>query len=296
LAFVVAMLAAGGCAPTSTYRYTGLTPAVRPLAWDGRAAPGGTLRVEGTITHANVETNETPGLNDTALLVPEWTVDGSVMLALSSELEVGLRGSYAAYQWAAPSAQGTLPLPSQPATWGIGPEVRVAIPFDAKRHFALGIAANMMRYETPYAEWTLTGPASPNGQAVPCTPSAVCTSGYSLFDAGNESHLVYSFGLYPSFALGDAGEYGHVFILFGGTNGFKNDGFADTPTNGSSIDVIGPVWMVGGGYGFSYDALRASAMLFRPITDHSSAVDYAVGFQMSLGVNVDLWSSDNDRD
>jgi hypothetical protein len=296
VASLAALLLAAGCTSTTPYRYTGLVPAVRPLAWDGRAAPGGTLRIEGTITHANVETKYAPQVNDTALYVPEWTADGSVMLALTGELEIGLRGSYAAYQWANPSAAGTLPLPSEPGTWGIGPEVRVAIPFDHERRFALGVAANMMRYQTPYAEWTLTGPQSANGQTVPCVPSTTCVSGYSLFDEKSESHLVYSFGLYPSIALGDDGEYGHVFAMFGGTNGFKNDGFANTPTNGSSIDVTGPVWMVGGGYGITYDAFRASAMLFRPFTDGSSPVDYSVGFQLTVGVNADLWSSDNDRD
>ena len=169
---------------------------------------------------------------------------------------IGLRGSYAAYQWANPSAAGTLPLPSEPGTWGIGPEVRVAIPFDHQKRFALGLAANMMRYQTPYAEWTLTGPQSANGQTAPCVPSTTCVSGYSLFDERSESHLVYSFGLYPSIALGDEGEYGHVFAMFGGTNGFKNDGFANTPTNGSSIDVTGPVWMVGGGYGIDARRVR----------------------------------------
>jgi hypothetical protein len=288
--------APSGCAPTTSYRYTAFAPAVRPLAWDGRAAAGGTLRLEGTITHSNVETNYAPQIHDTALFVPEWTAEGSAMLAVTSEIEVGVRGSYAAYQWADPSAAGTMPLPSEPGTWGVGPELRVAVPFDKDRRFALGVAANIMRYSVPYAEWSLTGPQSPNGQTVPCTPSSTCVNGYSLYDQQTESHLVYSFGLYPSIAIGDRGEYGHAFAMIGGTNGFKNDGFTDKPTNGSSVDVIGPVWLVGAGYGFSYDALRVSGMLFRPFTNSDSAVNYSFGFQLNVGVNIDLWSADNDRD
>jgi hypothetical protein len=84
--------------------------------------------------------------------------------------------------------------------------------------------------------------------------------------------------------------------MLGGTNGFKNDGFTTTPVNGSSVSVTGPVWMVGGGYGFSYEALRVSGMLFRPFTDGSSPVDYSLGFQLTVGVNAELWSTDNDRD
>jgi hypothetical protein len=290
------LLASAGCAPTTPYRYSAFVPAVRPLAWDGRAAKAGTLRLEGTMTHANVETNESPQVGDSALLVPEWTAEASAMLAVTSEFEVGLRGSYAAYQWADPSAAGTMPLPSEPGSWGVGPEVRVAVPLDEKRRFALGVAANLMRYETPFAEWSLTGPSSTNGQTAPCSPSSTCVNGYSLFDEKSESHLVYSFGLYPSFAIGDGGEYGHVFVMLGGTNGFKNDGFTTTPVNGSSVSVTGPVWMVGGGYGFSYEALRVSGMLFRPFTDGSSPVDYSLGFQLTVGVNAELWSTDNDRD
>ncbi len=296
LAALPLLLAAAACTPTTPYRYSAFVPAVRPIAWDGRAAKGGTFRLEGTMTHANVETNYAPRVGDSALFAPEWTAEASAMLAVTSEIEVGLRGSYAAYQWADPSASGTMPLPSQPATWGVGPEVRVAIPFDGKRRFALGVAANLMHYETPFAEWTLTGPGSPNGQTVACSPSTTCVNGYSLFDEKQESHLVYSFGLYPSMAIGDGGEYGHVFVMLGGTNGFKNDGFTDTPVNGSSVSVTAPVWMVGGGYGFSYEAVRVSGMLFRPITDRSSSVDYSMGFQLTVGVNADLWSTDNDRD
>jgi hypothetical protein len=300
-AFAAGLALVGGCAPTTPYRYSALTPAVRPLAWDGRAAPGGTLRIDGSVTHANVETDPAPVANkSSALWVPEWTADASLMLAVTSELELGLRGSYAAYQWSNASAVGTVPLPSEPSTWGIGPEVRVAIPLDEKHRFALGFAANILRYSVPYSEWTLTGPGSANGAAQSCAPSSTCVNSqgsyYSFFDERSESHLVYSFGIYPSMTVGEGGKYGHVFALLGGTNGFQNDGFATTPTNGSTVDVIGPVWMIGGGYGYSFEAFHVSAMLFRPFTDSSSAVDYSVGGQITLGVNADLWSSDNSRD
>jgi len=35
------VLAAGGCSPDTVYRFTALTPAARPLAWDGRIARRG---------------------------------------------------------------------------------------------------------------------------------------------------------------------------------------------------------------------------------------------------------------
>jgi hypothetical protein len=289
-ALCFALGALAGCAPTTPYRYTAFVPSARPIPWDGRAAKAGTLRVEGTIAGSNVETNDAPQLHDTALLVPQWTVGGSAALAITSEIEVGVRFDYASYAWRQESAAGTLPLPSRPATWSVGPELRMAIPLDEDRRFMLGVAANLVRAEVPFAEWTLTGPGSPNGAATPCTPSATCTGGYSLFDERSESHLIYSFGVYPSLAFGDHGEYGHAFALLGGTNGFKNDGFTDHPTNGSTVDVIGPVWLVGGGYGISVDSFRVAAMGFWPVTDSSSAVNYGMGFQLTIGANLPLWS------
>jgi hypothetical protein len=208
---------------------------------------------------------------------------------------MGVRVSYASYDWASPSAVGTMPLPSKPSTWGFGPEIRLAIPFDDKKRFVLGMAGNIIHHEVPYAEWSLTGPDAPNlDNKQPCTPSRTCvmsgTAAYSLFAEKSESHLTYSLGLYPSLALGDDGEYGHLFGVLAATNGFANDGFTNTATNGSTLRVTGPLWIVGGGYGMSIDWVRFSGMVFVPITEQDSPVDYGVGFQLTLGVNLELWS------
>jgi hypothetical protein len=288
--------ALGGCTPTTPYRYSAFVPAVRPIAWDGRAAKGGSIRVEGTVANVAVHPNEAPQVHDTALFVSNWSADASAMIAITSNVELGVRGHYGAYDWAAASAVGTMPLPSHPAEWGFGPELRVAVPLDRERRFALGFAGNVMRYETPYAEWKLTGPSAPGGGA-PCVPSSTCVvadgiSYYQLYDERSESHITYTFGVYPSVELGGHGdEYGHLFGLLGATNGFKNDGFTDTPTNGSSLDTTGPVWMVGGGYGISVDFGRISGLVYKPLTDSGSSVDYGLGWLVSLGVNAEVFPS-----
>jgi hypothetical protein len=252
--------------------------------------------VEGSATHASVLANPAPQIHDTAMLVPEWSVEGFAGFSVSRDVELGVRGYYAAYDWASPSAEGTMPLPSKPATWGVGPELRIAVPLDRESRFVLGIAGNLLRYETPYAEWTLTGPGSPNGVATPCSPSPTCVAGstatgayYQLYDERSESHLVYSFGVYPSMRVGGPGDsLGHVFLYFGGMNGFSNDGFTDTPTNGSTVSVTGPVWMVGAGYALVVDPVRLAGMAYKPLTDGSSPIDYGVGLQLTLGLAFDL--------
>jgi hypothetical protein len=298
--FLTSLLLLGCEAPLQTFRYTGVTPAARPLAWDGRASKAGSLRLDGSMTQETVIQNRTPVLHDTALFVPEWTAEGSAAIAVTDEVEIGLRGSYASYDWATTSAAGTMPLPSKPSTWGVGPELRVAIPFDDKKQFVLGLAANLTRNQVPYAEWSLTGASSPNGVLTPCTPSRTCVEGapgnyYVLHDERSESHLTYSLGVYPSIAFGDNAEYGHAFLLINATNGFANDGFTDTPTNGSSIRVTGPLWILGAGYGISVDWVHAAGSVFVPITDEQSPVNYGVGFQLTLGANLELWSKDPPR-
>jgi hypothetical protein len=295
----VALLSLTACTQATPYRYTALVPGARPIAWDGRGGKEGALRLQGSVDQVTIASNPNPQIHDTAVLVPRVAAEGSATLAVADEVELGVRGYYAAYGWADESAYGTMPLPSQPSSWGVGPEIRATIPLDDRRQFALGIGANLMRYEVPYAEWSLTGPNSPHGQTTPCTASSTCvtrTGGtYALFDERSESHLTYAFGLYPSIALGDEGEYGHAFGYLGGTNGFRNDGFTDTPTNGSTVSVTGPVWMVGGGYGADFDVVHASGMVFKPLTTQGDPVNYGIGFHVTLGLNLEVWQAQEER-
>jgi hypothetical protein len=239
------------------------------------------------MTHAGVDENLFPQPHDTALLVPEWTMEGAVLVAVTSRVQLGLRGAYAAAEWAQPSAVGTMPVPSSSGSWGLGPEVRASFPLDRAGRFALGVAGNVLSYQVPYAEWKLTGPASVSGQPT-CVRSPTCVSGYSLFDTRSESHLVYSAGLYPSYALGDRGQYGNLVGLLGMTTGFKNDGFTDQPTNGSTVDSVGPIVLLGIGYGIHYDRMRATGLVYWPMTDSGSPVRYGPSAQLALGVDLDL--------
>ena len=231
--------------------------------------------------------NPAPQIHDTALMVATWSVEGSAMLSVSDHVQIGVRGEWHSYDWATPSAEGTMPLPSAPSGWGVGPEMRLAFPLDEEKRFALGIAVNVMQYQVPYAEWKLGTCAA--------SPSCFVTSEgstYQLFDEKSESHLTYSLGLYPSFGIGEGNKYGHVFALVDATNGFANDGFTDTPTNGSSIRVTGPVWIVGAGYGATFDAFHLAAMGYLPLDGQGSPIAYGPGLQVTLGVALDLWSRD----
>ena len=109
-------LAAVGCAPQTQYRYSAVTPTAQPIAWDGRTEKEGFARFEGTVVGSTLKENLFPQIHDTALMVPQWTVQGAATLALAKFLELGVRGSYAAYQWTQPSAVGTMPVPDAPPT------------------------------------------------------------------------------------------------------------------------------------------------------------------------------------
>jgi hypothetical protein len=117
---------------------------------------------------------------------------------------------------------------------------------------------------------------------------------YALHDTRTENHWVYNVGLYPSYAIGDGGRYGQVFALLGLTSGFKNDGFTDQATNGSTVNEVGPIGILGAGYGIRYEAMHASGLLYRPTTDSNAPVAYNIGFQLALGVDLDLGSHDDD--
>ena len=280
-----------GCIPNTQYRYSAFTPAARPIAWDGRTARTGTLRVEGTLASTYVNENVAPQIHDTALLVPSWTAEGAAMLAVSSRLEIGVRGAYSSYDWASPSTVGTMPVPNAPPSWGVGPEIRVAIPLDDRKRFYLGIAGNTMNYQVPYAEWMLTGPGAPTGNSpVACTPSPTCVQGYSLHNTQNESHWTYSVVLQPSYAFGEKGEYGHAFVAITATTGFKNDGFTNQPSNGSTVDTFWPLWIASVGYGaLLEDLFSVSGSVFKPLTGPGSPVNYNLGFLLTVGVQAPIF-------
>jgi hypothetical protein len=287
LAALAAILS--GCTPPlTTYRYTAVIPAAQALAWDGRTVQDGHLRLEGSITSNSIERNYAPQIHDTAVRVPDETLEGAAALAIVPGVELGARYTYAAYAWTEESAVGTLPLPSHPSVWGIGPEARFTIPFDKHKRFALGMAGNILDYTVPYAEWT----------KVTCVPSATCvavsnpaggTATYGLTDERSESHWTLNFAVYPSLALGEDEEYGHVFAGFSAHSSFKNDGFTDTSSNGSTVQDAGLIWMVGGGYGITLDPVKLSAMISLPFTSESSPVNYGFTGFFTAGLDLELW-------
>jgi hypothetical protein len=280
----------GGCAPQAQYRHTAFVPAVHPIAFDGVTSPAGTLRIEGTLQWSDVAENFFPNLHDTAVRVPRWTAEGSAMLSVNAHVELGVRGSYADYAWSEDSAIGTMPLPTAPASTGYGPELHLSFPLSADHRFRLGLAGNLMLYDVPNAQWQLTGPGSSSGKPL-CTPSLDCVGGYELVDTRSDSPLVYNVGAFPSYSFGPGGEYGHVLGVMDATSGFSNDGFSDMPANGSTLNGVGPIIILGLGYGFSREWGHVSGVVYHPLTDRSSPVDYGFGFQLSLGVNIDLWEA-----
>jgi len=284
----VAALGAVGCAPLTQYRYSAVTPTAQPIAWDGRTEKEGFARFEGTVVGSSLKENLFPQLHDTALMVPQWTVQGAATLALAKVLELGVRGSYAAYGWTQPSAVGTMPVPDSPPTWGVGPEMRISVPVEKTRHLYFGIVGNAMVTSVPYAEWTLTGPnAMPVTPA--CTPSATCVQGYTLSSTQTETHIVWTLGVVPSYAFGPEGEYGHVFAGITATTGFQNDGFTDTNQSGSTVNTFFPLFVASAGYAGSIDVLRLGGQLFIPITGDSPPVAYGPGFMLTVGVAAELW-------
>jgi hypothetical protein len=296
VASALALAALTGCAPTTTYRYSAYVPAARPIPFDGVTSPAGSLHFEGTATNSSIAVNDVPKIHDTAVFVPRWTAEGAILLAVSSHVELGVRAAYADYAWAQQSAVGTMPVPNAPASLGWGPEVRLSFPLDEEKRLAIGLAGNIMSYQVPYAEWTLVNPSVAALGNPPCSTSAATCNGYTLVDTKSESHMVYSIGIYPSYAFGEHGKYGHVFGLLDGTNGFANDGFTNQQSNGSTVTSVGPIFIVGGGYAIGYEWLKASALAYWPMTDRSSPVEYGPGFMLTIGVNAPLWGRDASND
>ena len=284
---LLALLAGGlaGCAPVTPYRYSALTPAARPVAWDGRPSDRGSLRVDATLAETTVRPHDFPQPGDTALHVPKHTVDGAATIAVTNGLEIGARFSYAAYAWSTESATGTQPLPNDPSLFGWGPEVRLGGPLDDEGRWKIGFAGNLVNYAIPYAAWELG-----------CGAGAPCANGYRLADQGSEHHLAINLGVYPSVAFGPRGRFGALFAMLGGHTGYKNDGFATTAQSGSSVKDTGFIGMFGMGYGGKLDVLRLAGMLFVPFTSSSSPIDYGAGALFTVGLDVDLFGHHDDDD
>jgi len=205
IALVVASLALVACVPETAYRNAAVTPAARALPWDGGTAEAGSLRLEGGASVTTV-VEKIPKVHDSALHVPLVTAEGSMHLAVTRGLELGLRGAYAAYGWTQESAFGTLAVPSQSPTWGIGPEMRASISLDRRGRFALGFGANFLQYSVPYAEWAANG-----------------AGGFRLVDEKSSSMWALGVAFYPSINVDESGRFGHVFFGFTAHTQFGNE-------------------------------------------------------------------------
>ncbi|MBI2391975.1 MAG: hypothetical protein HYV09_20455 [Deltaproteobacteria bacterium] len=287
----VAALAAAGCTPATPYRYSAMVPAARPIPFDGRTADPGDVRVEGAVSKSTVVTNHTPELHDTAVWVPQTQVDGSATIAVSKKIEVGGRFSYASYDWARPSASGTMPFPTRPTLIGAGPEVRAAFPLDREGRFTFGLAFNFMQYRLPIAQWTKTD-ACGAGQTCyvdHATGSFGDGTTYRLDSQRLESKWTWALGLYPTYAFGPSGRYGHLIGHVGWHEGFQNDGFTDTTSSNGAVKSAGSITILGLGYGFRWKPLRLSAMGFAPLTSSRSPVSYLMGALITVGCDLELF-------
>jgi hypothetical protein len=283
-----------GCAPQTPYRNAAFVPSARPLAWDGQTAGEGKIRADGTISHGGVLTDLLPTVHQSALHVPETTVEGSAGIGIHENVEIGARVSYAAFAWTEKSAVGTPPIPKRDSIFGWGPEIRVSFPLDKKKLFNIGAAANFMFYDLPYARWART-----NTGTAPCTNSNadLCVdywsaATYKLVDEGSQERLVVNLSLSPSFTFDP--RFGHAFLLLGAHSGFQNDGFATKP-NADALSGNGLVFMVGGGYGINIEHIRISGLLYKPITSYKSAVNYSWGGMITAGIDFDIWEGREKR-
>ena len=271
-----------GCAPTTPYRNTAMTPAASPIAWDGRMKPAGTLHADGAISTRQVATNWSPAIHDTATHVPDVTMEANVSITPVRGLDVGVRGTYAAYRWTHPSAIGTMEIPSRPNQWGIGPELHGAFPLEKTHRFQIGIAAAFMHYDVAYAQWA---------RDIPCDPLAYCSAdSYHLVKEGSEAFFTYNFSLTPSVGIGPDSRYGAAFMFVGITSGFTNDGFTDKPSNGSTVKSDTVIPYLGGGYSFSYRPVRVAIATYVPFGERGEA-QYGVGGMFTLGLELELWHS-----
>ena len=162
-----------------------------------------------------------------------------------------------------------MPLPSRPSLFGFGPEVKLAFALDPKRRFSLGFAANAMLYSLPWALW----------QAGDCSPSCV----YTLVRQDRDNSFVFSGGFYPSYAFGDGGRLGNVFLMLGAHTDFKNDGFTDTQASGSTIQTSGLVGLIGGGGSLHVGGAKLGLLLFTPFTRAADGARQMPGAMLTLG-------------
>src|SRR5690349_16476323 len=91
------------CVPITPYRYTGMTPAAHPIAWDGYPSHKG-LHGELSMSHTEVNENLLPQLHDTALHVAATTIEGHAAVTPIRGLDIGARVSYSAFDFTAATA------------------------------------------------------------------------------------------------------------------------------------------------------------------------------------------------
>ena len=271
----------GACAPLTPYRYTGITPAAHPIAWDGYPSHAGEVHLEGTYQHTSVVERWFPDVHDTALEVAATSFEARASISPVRGLDIGVHAAYSDENWTEPTAVGTLPLAKHGSLFGIGPEVRGSLFLDRGHHAALGIAASAMMYEVPWSGYALQSG---------CTAPLAWGDGnrcYAPMDSGTDSDWVFQAGLYPSYSFGPDGRYGTVFGILGVHTSFKNDGFATSAANGSTIVEDGFVPYVGGGYGIHAKYIHASATMFVPVTVDKTS--WGPGMMITLGVDLPLW-------
>jgi hypothetical protein len=275
-----AAIGLAGCVPNTPYRNAAMTPAATPIAWDGRMKPAGTLHADGAISTRNVVTNWSPQIHDTASHVPDVTMEANVSLTPVRGLDVGFRGTYAAYRWTSPSALGTMEIPSHPSQWGFGPEIHGAFPLDRSHRVQLGVAGSFLYYDVPYAAWERDQPCDALASCAPTT--------YHLAREGSEGFFTYNLSLTPSVGFGPESRYGAVFAFVGITTGFSNDGFTDRPSNGSTVQARSVIPYLGGGYSFSYQPLRVAVATYVPFGERGEVM-YGFGGYLTIGVDLELW-------
>lgn len=284
------LLSLAACVPDTPYRNTAMTPASRPIGWDGRQKPAGTLHVEGEYGGRRIYENLAPELGDSALHVPSYDVGGSVTLTPVRGLDVGFRGSYAAYAWTKPTAAGTFDLPSSPNIFGVGPEVHGAIALDRGRRAQIGIAGNFLHYQVPYASYTRSDClyASPGCSMNAPQQDILTHATYYLARSGSEEHWTYNLAVVPSYGFGEDAKYGSVTGMVGITTGFSNDGFTDVASSGSTVRDNAVVPYLGVGYSIALAPVRAS-ILFYDALGEVRKVDYGPGLLLNVGLDLPLW-------